>query len=64
MMMSAYNLVKENKIPYYKPHKKLLFKLDEIENMINAGRVPAKFEISDLAIKDKLLQRVEANRKY
>ena len=27
---SAYKLVKENKIPYYKPHKKLLFKLPEL----------------------------------
>ncbi len=61
---TMYDLVKNNRIPYYKPHKKLLFNLDELDNMINAGRVPARFEISDLVVKDKLLQRVEVNRKY
>ena len=59
-----YELVKQRKIPFYKPFgKKLMFKLDEVQAIIDSSKVGAIASPSEIdrAGNEMMLRRGKAN---
>ncbi len=60
---SLYRMVLDNRVPYYKPFKKILFKKEELLQFIEKFRIPASDEIKKLAVNQALTEKVNFHAK-